>query len=354
MNPSDLMMEDGSEMNALLQHLDRIDSAFARLSRVAFCGHGVVRFRFGDAPMVLRFIDGEASFIPALSLQLRIGHTQGWLLLSSYDVVGWEWADIFERLDSMLVRALLIEEVSNQFDNLAQATGETIQILDLQVGLGGAEKGMTQALRIENESTAVGILAALHSNNPDFFAILARMLARNASCAPQFPRSARLPIRFSLGVAWLRHDEVEQSRIGDVFVFPMSGTINSVNALCIDRYRRRLPLRARLEGCNGHLSFYEGEIMINEPNEMQMEGSVALEQCSVPITAVIGELELPLQKIGALQAGYVFELQTSVEQAIVQLYTGSRCVGRGRLVVIGDRLGVRLLQWGGGAHDEST
>jgi len=81
-------------------------------------------------------------------------------------------------------------------------------------------------------------------------------------------------------------------------------------------------------------------------------GTAMLEKVAVPITVVIGELELPLRVFSALGAGYVFELPTELEQATVRLYTGSHCVGIGRLVAVGERFGVRLLEWGGTGYGE--
>lgn len=92
--------------------------------------------------------------------------------------------------------------------------------------------------------------------------------------------------------------------------------------------------------------------MMNEQNDMQPApgATLPLEEVSVPVTAVIGTLEIPLSAVGNLQSGYLFELPASVEHAVVQLYTGTRRVGSGRLVAIGERLGVRLVEWKGDGH----
>ena len=83
-------------------------------------------------------------------------------------------------------------------------------------------------------------------------------------------------------------------------------------------------------------------------------GAAKLETLVVPITAVIGEVELPLRVFNSVGAGYVFELPTTLEQSTVRLYTGSRYVGSGRLVTIGERLGVRLLEWGGASDEHAA
>lgn len=336
----------------LSQRFEQVEPAVAALRRLAFCGRNTVRFDFGNAPFALRFIDRDTGFEPAAALLLQVGTAQGWLLLESYDMFGEEWARIFERLDPMLARALLIEESSRLAAQLAVAGGEAVQLLKLQIGQPFLTRVPTLALRVENESAGIGVRAALRSDDPRFFSGLANALARCTPRRGMAPADARLPLRMSPGRIWLRRSEAAETHSGDVLLLPATGTPADVEATCIDRHGARLPLRARLQGKQGKLTIIEGETMVNDVHQMQagQEGTASLDDLAVPLTAVIGELELPLHAVGSLQAGYVFELPVSVDNATVQLYTGSRRVGSGLLVAIGDRLGVRLVEWKGAAH----
>lgn len=348
-------MNGYAQEDSLSGRLDAVEPALARLQRAAFCGRSVLRFHFAGAPFVLRFTQDDPEFTPALALLLRVGQTQGWLLLESYGLAGEEWAGVFEKLDPALVRALLIEEATQQLAALGAAIGEPVQLIDLQPGQTFVTRVTTQALRIDNEASGVGVRAALRSEDAGFFDRLTTALAAHPAHVAAASAEARLPLRISLGTAWLQQDDVRKSRAGDVLVFPARGELEAVHAWCTDRHGRRLPLQVLLSGSSGRLSYSDEEMMVSETNEMHTApaGLAALGEMNVAVTAVVGELELPLRDIGALQAGYIFELPTSIEQATVQLYTGSRHVGSGRLVAIGDRLGVRLLEWGG-AHNGNT
>jgi len=326
-------------------HLARIDPALVQLRQAAFCGRAALPFRFGGSSMRMCFVDDDraAHFEPAVALLLRVGQLQGWLLLATYDVAGEEWADVFERLDPLLARALLIEEATQLFTQAGAACGETVQLVDLQVGQTFVTEVPTAALRIENPATGIGSAAALRSDNPDFFLRLAAALERQPLRERAMPAAACLPLQLQLGRIWLKPEEARAARGGDVLLLPPCGMLQSLRATCHRRGGGRLPLAAALEAGTGRIEASEGETMSNEANEMMP----ALQEVGVPVTVVIGELELPLSALGSLQNGYVFELPTAVEVATVQLYTGSRRVGVGRLVAIGERLGVRLVEWGG-------
>lgn len=344
--------EEMAHGEGLRLRLEQVDPGLAQLQQLAFSGRGSVRFSFAGAPFALTLTNEEAAFTPALSMLLQAGQAKGWLLLESYAPAGDEWAGVLERLDPVLVRALLIEEASQQIARLAAACGSAVQLVDLQAGQTFVTKVPTQAMRLVNEQTGIGVRAALRSDDPQFFACMATALEKCAPVAGNAPAAACVPLCISLGVAWMEREEIKQSRGGDVLVFPADGQLEAVHAVCFDRKGRRLPLKVLLSGHSGRLSYSQEEVMVNEQNEMRpiTSSTLPLEELSVPVTAVIGELELPLNAVGNLQAGYVFELPVSVDQAIVQLYTGSRRVGAGRLVAIGDRLGVRLLEWGADSH----
>lgn len=79
-----------------------------------------------------------------------------------------------------------------------------------------------------------------------------------------------------------------------------------------------------------------------------------------PAVANISDLEVPVQfdlgsstvRIGALetmQAGYVFELDRSIGDGVTIAVNGA-VVGRGEIVRVGDRFGVRVVE----VHNDAT
>jgi type III secretion system YscQ/HrcQ family protein len=343
-------LEEGNAIDELFHHeLESIEPELALLRRTAFSGRDRISFEFGNARFRIRFVADHAGITPILGLQIRIGPSRGWLYLESFDVVGEEWAGVFEALDGMLVRALLIEETSRQFEKMALACGEAVRLIDLQVGCEVPAYASLQALRVENETSGVGTRALLAADTPDFFSQLAAVLVTRSPRAKRIPNAARLPLRIAVGSVSLSTREIAQSRPGDILILPVIGTLASLQCICLDHRGKRFPLRAGIEGHNGRLTRYEEGAMMEERMGMKMadEEAGSLDNASIPVTVVIGEIELPVHVLGELEAGYVFELPMDVTQATVRLYTGSRNVGTGRLVAVGERLGVRLLEWGG-------
>lgn len=70
-----------------------------------------------------------------------------------------------------------------------------------------------------------------------------------------------------------------------------------------------------------------------------------LAQLPVRIDFTLGELELPLSRLSQLEPGYVFSLVDTLDNASIGIRANGRQVGRGRLVAIGDTLGVQLEGW---------
>lgn len=68
---------------------------------------------------------------------------------------------------------------------------------------------------------------------------------------------------------------------------------------------------------------------------------------SIPVTLEfeLGAIDASLRDIAQIEPGYVFDLPLQLDHAAVTIRSGSRRVGRGELVAVGDTLGVRLTEW---------
>jgi type III secretion protein Q len=72
----------------------------------------------------------------------------------------------------------------------------------------------------------------------------------------------------------------------------------------------------------------------------------ALSELDVPVQLEISTLELPLATLAKLQPGYLLELPIKVEDAQVRLVVHGRMIGTGRLVAIGEHLGLQIARIG--------
>ncbi|MEO1525619.1 MAG: FliM/FliN family flagellar motor switch protein [Planctomycetota bacterium] len=71
---------------------------------------------------------------------------------------------------------------------------------------------------------------------------------------------------------------------------------------------------------------------------------VEVKDLEIPIQFGLGNVDVALSRLDSIQAGYVFELGTPIDQPVV-VRSGGTSIGRGSLVQIGDRLGVRITEW---------
>lgn len=70
---------------------------------------------------------------------------------------------------------------------------------------------------------------------------------------------------------------------------------------------------------------------------------ISREDVSLPVTIEIGRLNIALDKLFALQEGNTLELSVSPENG-VDLMVHGKCIGKGELLKVGDKIGVRILE----------
>ncbi|PTY03467.1 YscQ/HrcQ family type III secretion apparatus protein [Verrucomicrobia bacterium LW23] len=73
-------------------------------------------------------------------------------------------------------------------------------------------------------------------------------------------------------------------------------------------------------------------------------GTGALEQIPIQIVFEAGELQVPYSQLLTMQPGYVFELPALAERPI-SIRANGMIVGRGELLQLGDRIGVRITEF---------
>lgn len=95
----------------------------------------------------------------------------------------------------------------------------------------------------------------------------------------------------------------------------------------------------------GHDSF-SGEQpnpAVSGPGQQQTDMANDIGDIPVEISLDLGRLDITLGELSGLQPGYVFDLSEPLEKARVTIRANGSSVGHGELVVLGDNLGVRLL-----------
>jgi flagellar motor switch protein FliN/FliY len=69
------------------------------------------------------------------------------------------------------------------------------------------------------------------------------------------------------------------------------------------------------------------------------------DRITIPVSAIIGEANLPLKAIEELDIGNILELNKTIDRDI-DIYDGGVIIARGEVVVIDDKFGMRITEIG--------
>jgi len=155
---------------------------------------------------------------------------------------------------------------------------------------------------------------------------------------------SRLPLDATVetGQTELRMAELKALDPGDLILLP-PGAPAYGNELIL-RHRRRPIAIAHLDGHTLTIDrLLESVMAENEIPNMQetLPGGLDPETVEVRLTFDLGQLSISLGELQQLQPGYSFELDLPA-MAGVRIRAGDRLIGRGELIQIEERLGVRV------------
>lgn len=195
----------------------------------------------------------------------------------------------------------------------------------------------------------------------------AAVLAIDPGCVAALQQLiARLPVRESpaasgwrvgsvlrVGSRRLAVDLLRSLAVGDVVLFHDQGDIDRLDArlycgvasgrhwsAAVSISQRKVSLMSELQMHDGKT---DSDLDVPGP---PLESHVA--ELDVPVHFELDNAALSLAQLNALRPGYVIDLSIPVQDAEIRLVACGQVIGRGRLVVIGDCLGVQIEQLTGG------
>ncbi len=161
---------------------------------------------------------------------------------------------------------------------------------------------------------------------------------------PAWRSRLSVPCRLRLKGYRYDRDEVRQFDPGDCLM--VTGTFRTGLALHLQPLHSPHFWKADIQ--TGQLIVKQGpetEREITEPSSLadtQPNGGPT-PGLEVELTFELGGVTLPLETVERLQSGYVMELPEQLDQSRVKVRANGTCIGSGRLVTIGDHLGVQLI-----------
>ncbi|KLD76401.1 YscQ/HrcQ family type III secretion apparatus protein [Xanthomonas hyacinthi] len=170
------------------------------------------------------------------------------------------------------------------------------------------------------------------------------------------PPSFRLFAHPCLGQRRYRKQRLASLRPGDVLIAPLQRHRDGYRAWlhCGAATGRQWRLPGRIDRNAFHIEDIAEMSSSNEsePNAVP-SAALSVEHVDVPVQLQLDPLVLPLGELGALHPGHVLELNVPVEDACVHLTVYGQSIGSGRLIAIGDQLGLQLVSVNGHAHADA-
>ncbi|HDR9503524.1 MAG TPA: type III secretion system cytoplasmic ring protein SctQ [Burkholderia sp.] len=201
------------------------------------------------------------------------------------------------------------------------------------------------ALRHRTIEVDAGVVAVEDS-------VAARLEAHCRALPPHYPRrleALRVPMRVRLGTRRYRHALLRSLRAGDVLLHALAptldGTLATVSVRCGFACGNQWSAAAHLSGHTLILSASPTMTSDHDttPSDIAaVTDPVPLDTLDVPVHLELDQLVLPLSDLAALGPGHVLELELPVDETDVRLVVYGQTIGFGRLVAIGDHLGVQI------------
>lgn len=171
-------------------------------------------------------------------------------------------------------------------------------------------------------------------------------VAETASRAGVRRNASRLPVmlRIVLEGIWLTRSELTQVKRGDVI--RLAG--NQAPGGKVQRVTLRLG-RAGLFECRVLAAGLRVEnASAPDAGRGIMSNDTAvkrLDQLEVPVSFQFGTLSVSLEQLGTIGPGHTFTTPVATEQPVVAILVDGQKVGSGRLIAVGDMVGVQVTDW---------
>jgi type III secretion protein Q len=330
--------------------LQQVSQHAVELSRVY--GRGAFRCPIGETTWSFAWLH-EPATIAHVELLLRIGGTPVSVALEDLQLFG--AVDVMRpELSAELRAACLSSYATPVWERLEKITRRAVDLV--AVRLHDSLRMPPDALGFEISACSRGVATRgfLRVLDPALSHILFEASVREMPPAQVRPDT---PVRWTavVGSSSLSSSEVRALEEHDIIVIDDA----DFSADALGCWLGVGPTRRRA----GHVSLRDGRIHLHDFN---LEGRSVMsprdadelpdhvsgfEEIPVNVRFEVAQWQAPLGEIAALAPGSIIDLGQRVDAQAVSVWVEQRCIGKGQLVAIGERLGVRLLTTAAGAAD---
>lgn len=304
-----------------------------------------LEFRVGSTLYGLKFYKPEFSPEPALEFSVQVGEHLLGVELEAVPKLSFNGTS-FPSAEYELMPAEVAKVVFEAF--LAPYLGALGIFFNTEVQLqavGDCPKGQggSYGITISQNGTPAWARGRVHAPNA-LWGSVAHKLQSQAAFPSEDYSEVPLFARLQIGASRVPFEKLQELELQDILLFDRG--IRPDSGQCVVHVGDRLSFNAELKDNTITLQSVMKE---STPSENLPPSAVAgakpsLDAFSVHLTFEVGEREIPLGELQALQAGYTFEMPSPLDCPVSIKANGSK-IGTGELVQVADRLGVRVVDF---------
>jgi type III secretion protein Q len=315
---------------------------------------------YGRGPLLLR-IGGESwrfqwlcltEPLTGAQLHVRIGDTEAVVGLESLSAFGGA-VEIEAAIPTMLHAAYLNGLGAQVWRELEAMTQRAIEVLDVRLDeplIPGSECLGFEVGREPQGAATRGLLRFVDTD-PRRNAELRRVLtATSLRKMPELPIPSGLSLRWAAEVGRTELSAAEMRSLEEhdiVLLDDVKPTPAGLISCRLGVGPSRCCAGRVLLGKGGQLQMLEfgrtGDSDMTSDTQTLAKPEAGFDDIPVSLRFEVAQWNASLAEVGQLAAGSVIDLGQRVDEQAVSVCVEQRCIGRGQLVAIGERLGVRLL-----------
>jgi len=331
--------------------LEQVSQQTVELSRVY--GRGAFSCPIGETTWRFAWLHLPAT-VARVELLLRMGGTPVSVALEDLQLFGSAVDVMRPAMSAELRTACLSNYATPAWERLEKITRRTVELVAVRLHDSLQMPPDALGFEISEDTRGVATRGFIRVLDPTLSRLLFEASVREMRSA-QVPPDA--PVRWTavVGSSSLSGSEVQALEEHDIIVIDDA----DFSADALGCWLGVGPTRRRA----GHVSLRDGKIHLHDFN---LEGKSVMsprdadelpdhvsgfEEIPVTVRFEVAQWQAPLGEVAALAPGSIIDLNQRVDAQAVSIWVEQRCIGKGQLVAIGERLGVRLLSTAASASD---
>ena len=315
------------------------------------------------APLALAWRDGwlnvrwtvdDAPLPPCDGYRFRLGTQAGIVALDAPAQIELMGEDRLDRLPAALRAILLAEATRHWVDALEKATRQRFEWTPAEACV-PFDAQRAACFRLEGAGGAAW-RGYVQFDDPAALDVFAPPLAAGEA-AVAAPARLRFPLRWRLGETRIRLHEMRGIARGDILSIEDWRAAGAAVIVSAEPGGTAGPrLTGLAEGSRITLQQTRDDTMnrsteppvADEPRDAAELPIDRLDALEVTLRFEVGGLQLSLGELKNLRAGHVFDLGQPLNRSPVRILAHGNLLGKGTLVAVGDRLGVRVSEFAPG------